>query len=248
MSVLLTLLITLCATVAILNIGRFTRRALFSLSHLEYVNRQLIFQALLFVVAMLVLGGVYLLNAPNLSQLFTPGNISAPAGEVFWLGIAEGESWFGVGASFTFFITLVTSAFIYLKYRKSVGRMAQAVPYIAWILLFALTNSFSEEMIYRMGVIVPLYGSFDRNFILLFSAVAFGVPHLRGMPNGVVGAFMAGFLGWLLAKSVVETGGIFWAWWIHFLQDVVIFSAFVLSEVNKSSDRQSQECDSSVSG
>jgi len=41
-------------------------------------------------------------------------------------------------------------------------------------------------------------------------------------------------LGWLLAKSVIETNGIFWAWFIHFLQDIVIFSAFVLAAVNKS--------------
>jgi hypothetical protein len=40
---------------------------------------------------------------------------------------------------------------------------------------------------------------------------------------------MAGLLGWLLAKSVLETNGIFWAWCIHFLQDIVIFSAFVMA-------------------
>ncbi len=33
---------------------------------------------------------------------------------------------------------------------------------------------------------------------------------------------MAGFLGWLLATSMLQTGGIAWAWGIHFLQDVVI--------------------------
>jgi hypothetical protein len=41
----------------------------------------------------------------------------------------------------------------------------------------------------------------------------------------------------LLAKSVVETNGIFWAWFIHFLQDIVIFSAFVMAAANKSINR-----------
>ncbi|AHF00172.1 hypothetical protein THITH_11215 [Thioalkalivibrio paradoxus ARh 1] len=68
---------------------------------------------------------------------------------------------------------------------------------------------------------------------MLISAIAFGAPHLRGMPNGLIGAIMAGFLGWLLAKSVIETHGIFWAWFIHFVQDVVIFSAFVMAAANK---------------
>lgn len=40
---------------------------------------------------------------------------------------------------------------------------------------------------------------------------------------------MAGLMGWLLAKSVAETNGIFWAWTIHFLQDVVIISALALA-------------------
>jgi len=40
---------------------------------------------------------------------------------------------------------------------------------------------------------------------------------------------MAGFLGWLLARSVVDTRGVFWAWFLHFLQDVVIFTAVVLT-------------------
>jgi uncharacterized protein len=49
-----------------------------------------------------------------------------------------------------------------------------------------------------------------------------------------VGMLLAGFLGWLLAKSVFETQGLFWAWGIHFLQDVVIISAFIISEILKS--------------
>jgi membrane protease YdiL (CAAX protease family) len=231
MTVLITLFITLCATAAILNLGRITKHPGLRVSSREYINRQLLFQVLLFGVAMLFLGAVYLLNAHGLAHFFATGDIAAPAGEVVWLGIGEGESWLGVGASFTFFVTLATTLFVYMKFRKSGGRASQVLPYTLWIVLFALTNSFSEEVIFRLGIIVPLYGSVDRAFILLISALAFGVPHLGGMPNGVVGAMMAGFLGWLLAKSVVETSGIFWAWSIHFLQDVVIFTAFVMSEV-----------------
>lgn len=35
---------------------------------------------------------------------------------------------------------------------------------------------------------------------------------------------MAGFLGFVLARSVVETRGVLGAWLVHFLQDVVIFT------------------------
>jgi uncharacterized protein len=85
------------------------------------------------------------------------------------------------------------------------------------------------EVAFSLGIVVPLYGTVEASYIMLISAIAFGAPHLRGMPNGLIGAVMAGFLGWLLAKSVLETHGIFWAWFIHFLQDVVIFSAFIMA-------------------
>jgi hypothetical protein len=42
-----------------------------------------------------------------------------------------------------------------------------------------------------------------------------------------VGVVLAGFLGWFLAKSVLETRGIGLAWFIHFVLDVIIFVAIL---------------------
>jgi len=39
---------------------------------------------------------------------------------------------------------------------------------------------------------------------------------------------MAGFLGWLLALSLIETQGLLIAWAIHFAQDVVIITSMIL--------------------
>ena len=239
MVVLLTLFIVVGATAVVLNLSRFADKSPFSVSRLEYINTQSKYQALLLGVALLVLFALYFANTANFSAFLAPGNIAAPAKEVSWLGISEGESWLGLGASLTFFITLATSTFTYLQFRRSGGGLKKLLPFLPWVLLFSLSNSFSEEVIYRLGVVVPLVGAIDTSYILLVSAIGFGAPHLRGMPNGIVGALMAGLLGWLLAKSVVETNGIFWAWFIHFLQDVVIFSAFVLAAANKSLNRAS---------
>jgi hypothetical protein len=41
---------------------------------------------------------------------------------------------------------------------------------------------------------------------------------------------LAGFLGWFLAKSIGETHGFFWAWLIHFLQDVVIITGLFFQQ------------------
>jgi membrane protease YdiL (CAAX protease family) len=99
---------------------------------------------------------------------------------------------------------------------------------ILWIILFSLTNSFGEEMIFRLGIVSPLKGLIAPMTIFFISAVLFGIPHFAGMPNGIIGASLAGILGFVLAKSMYETNGFFWAWLIHFLQDLVIIGSLYL--------------------
>lgn len=233
MEVVFSLGLVAVATTVMLNLGSVAGRSPFSVSELHYVNAQLKYQVLLFCVALGVLLILLLLHEENIAIFLASGNLEAQAESVWWLGIDEGMSWLGVGVSLSFVITLGTGAFVYLQFRKSGAAVKELIRYLPWVLLFALSNSFSEEVVYRLGIIVPLYGTIDPGWIMMISAVVFGAPHLRGMPNGLVGAFMAGFLGWLLAKSVLETHGIFWAWLIHFIQDVVIFSAFVMAAANK---------------
>jgi hypothetical protein len=38
-------------------------------------------------------------------------------------------------------------------------------------------------------------------------------------------------MGLILGKAMLETRGLFWAWWIHFLSDVAIFSFLALALV-----------------
>jgi hypothetical protein len=237
MEVMLAFVIVVGATAVILNLGLVASKSPYSVSGLKYINTQSKYQALLLCVAGVVLFCLYLVNAANFWSYLALGNIAAPSKGVAWLLISDNQSWASIGVTLSFFITLVTSSFVYLQFRKSSAGLKQVLPYLPWVLLFSLTNSFSEEVVYRLGIIVPLVGSVDTSYILLFSAAAFGAPHLRGMPNGIVGALMAGFLGWLLAKSMIETNGIFWAWFIHLLQDIPIFSAFVMAAANSTFGR-----------
>jgi hypothetical protein len=54
------------------------------------------------------------------------------------------------------------------------------------------------------------------------------------MPSGVIGVIMAGILGYVLAKSMYETNGFFWAWLIHFIQDILIIGTMYLISTVKS--------------
>lgn len=93
------------------------------------------------------------------------------------------------------------------------------------VLLFAATNAWSEEIFTRFVVVVGLYGKLKPITICWIAAGVFGIPHFFGTPSGIFGVFMSGFLGFVLARSVLETKGMGWAWFIHFLQDVAIFGA-----------------------
>jgi membrane protease YdiL (CAAX protease family) len=93
------------------------------------------------------------------------------------------------------------------------------------VLLFAITNAWSEEIFSRFVIVAGLHGRLQPNAICMISATIFGLGHFYGTPSGIFGVIASGTLGWFLAKSVVETRSLGWALLIHFLQDVVIFGA-----------------------
>lgn len=55
----------------------------------------------------------------------------------------------------------------------------------------------------------------------------FGGPHWFGRPRRLNGVDLAGFLGWFLAMSVLQTGGLGRAVAIHAVQDVVIMTLVI---------------------
>ncbi len=229
---ILALTIATGGTAFMLAIAARIRRKPPRLSTVPAVNFQLGYQAVLLVFAgavLVLLRGIYPLA---FSDLWGIGNPGAPAAPVAWLGIGAGENWRDLGTSLSVAITGVTTLFVWLSFRGSGARLAMLGPYLPLVLLFAAANAFSEEVIFRLGIIVPLLDKVAALPLIALSAVLFGIPHYRGMPNGVTGVLLAAVMGGLLAKSAIETGGMLWAFGIHFLQDVVIISAFVLKSAS----------------
>lgn len=93
------------------------------------------------------------------------------------------------------------------------------------VILFSATNAWSEEIFSRFALVAGLSEKLNPVTICWISGILFGVAHFSGTPGGLSGVFLTGILGWLLAKSVIETRGIGWALIIHFIQDLVIFGA-----------------------
>lgn len=199
----------------------------------SYLSFQLKYQAILLASVFLSLGIIFLLSRSQFLSFFRIGNISAPSSAVNWLGIKNGEKWNGIGINMLVIISLVTATYLFFYFRNMPISWSIVLVNFHWILLFSLLNAFSEEMIFRFGVVTSLNTIVPVSVIILISAISFGIVHFGGTPGGFIGIGLAGVLGFILCKSIIETQGIFWAILIHFVQDVLIISSIVLS--NKSS-------------
>lgn len=226
--IILPILLVIIYAITMLIFGNLVSNIDIKLLNNSYLNRQFMYQIMLLILVLFSILVIYLLNNENFKLYFSIGNISAKASELTIFGIKEGDSWLKTGLLLSFFITLGTGLFMYFPLIESKAEISNLGFGLIWILLFSLTNSFAEEMLFRIGIISPLSGILQPKYLFLISAILFGLPHLAGMPSGIVGACMAGLLGYILAKSVYETQGIFWAWFIHFLQDIVIFGVLYL--------------------
>lgn len=197
------------------------------------INTQNQFQTLKLVLAALVLLLIYLLNPENFARFFRFGDVNTQISKIAWLSVTGNETWLEIATSIGVFITLGTAIFMFFQLKKAGVDYRYFLFSLLWAIPFSMANAFSEEAIFRIGIISPLSGIFSVSIIVLISGVVFGAPHYFGMPSGVVGVLMAGFLGWLLALSLVETQGLFLAWVIHFVQDIVIITSMILMSHQK---------------
>lgn len=196
----------------------------------RYINKQIIYQSTTFFIALIFLLILWFTLNTEFKEYFRKGNISARITPEPKIGIKpkRNENWLHIGSNLTIIITIVTAIIIYFQTIK-VNDIAfiNLVNVLPYSFLFALSNSFVEEIITRFGIVVVLKDKLNDKQIPFVSATVFGTVHYWGNPGGPVGVLVAGFLGWFLTKSIIETKGIFWAWLIHFLQDVIIITALL---------------------
>jgi len=180
-------------------------------------------------VSFLVLGLIFIYDRRNYSLFFRMGDLGARVGPLKLLGLKGTESWKKIGPLIAGLLTGGTLIFMAAEVIGLKGiSHATVIKLLPFVLIFSAANAWSEEIFGRFAVVAGLSGRLKPRTIFWISAGIFGIPHYFGTPGGPIGVLMAGFLGWLLAKAVYETRGMFWAWFIHFVQDVVIFTAQVM--------------------
>ena len=197
------------------------------------LDHELKYQLITFGLTLFILFITFLFNRSNFKTFFSLGKINAEIVPVKYLGInPKGkENWLHLGTNFAIVISIVTAVVIYFQVIHGQDISPAITSFIPWAIFFALINSFVEEMIFRFSLVSVLFQQMNTDYILILSGLIFGLVHYFGIPSGIPGVLMAGFLGWFLAKSIVETKGIFWAWLIHFLQDVIIFTGLFIEKL-----------------
>lgn len=162
------------------------------------------------------------------------GYFGAPTENFQWLGIKDGTLWNEAVITFLVFPLIITTVVVYFQVMRNAKvtprQIFRSLP--AAILLSAF-NSFTEEIIFRVIGIEGLSSVLSISVMAILSGLWFGIPHYFGTPGKIPGVLMAGFLGWIAAISILETGGIAVAWGIHFVQDVPIITMLLAVAVKK---------------
>jgi hypothetical protein len=183
------------------------------------------------IVTGVIIAVLYLIKKNRAAFFLVKGKISAPVEPVRWLGVGNGENWKIFGLILSLCISLGTLAFLVIAGRPPLDIVIKVLPFLPAVLLAAALNAFNEEMTYKASFLSVLEGPVGKKQALLLMAAFFGIFHYYGIPYGIIGVIMAGFLGWILGKSMLETRGFFWAWFIHFLQDVMIFTFLAIGSI-----------------
>jgi hypothetical protein len=178
-------------------------------------------------ITLLVIVALWALKGRRSEFFLAMGNLGSPVEAVRWLGIGQGMSWRLFGWVIAVGAAVAAPLAALLALRPAADVLAHAVPQLPAILFLAAVNAFNEEVWYRATLLSTLPQVIGKSGALAIGAVFFGLAHyLYGVPRGLIGALLTGFLAWLLGKSVMETRGLFWAWFIHFLPDIAIFALF----------------------
>jgi hypothetical protein len=224
------LLLIVLLTISLVIVSSSTKGILIFKNLSEVINKQIIYQSITLLGTFFFLFVLWMTKKKELKTYFQKGNISAEIIPEPIIGIKPkpNENWFHIGINFSIIVSVVTAIVIYFQIISENGiSLRDILKVLPFSVVFALSNAFVEESITRLGVVVVLKDIIKDKTIPLISAGIFGVAHYWGNPDGLLGILAAVFLGWVLSKSILETKGIFWAWLIHFQQDVIIFSVIL---------------------
>jgi len=175
-------------------------------------------------VTLLMIGVLLVMGFKRRNFFLTRGHLRAPIEPVRWLGFPKADPWPVFGLQWGLYVAVALAVVQYFALRPSGDLMLKVIPILPSILFYAALNAFNEELTYRAPMLATLEPVSGSKQALWLSAYFFGIAHYFGTPGGLFGGMASIFMGWILGKGMIETRGLFWTWWIHFLSDIAIFT------------------------
>lgn len=185
-----------------------------------------------FVMALVIFTGLLIFKKHPRNFFVVKGDINAAVKPIKWLGIKEGSSWRKFGPEFGLYLTVGLVIFLLIAGGIPSGTsLSGAVVFIPLIIIMACNNAFFEELLCRASFLSVLENVIGGKHSLMITSVLFGIGHYYGVPYGILGVLLSWFLGYILAKSMLETRGFFWAFIIHIVMDVFIYFSMSMGSI-----------------
>lgn len=225
-------LVRFLIAVALLNFAwGFVAPTLANLPAVRAVTDNVSWGARLFLSRTFTLAGAVLVGLTLIGSRLTRrdlflciGNPAAPARPIPFLGLRKPLPWTWVGPAFIVVFALVLAPYLYLTVHPNFSASDRIARTFFWSLAVASLNAASEEFQFRSVLLAHLGRVFRPGETILLTAAFFGIGHYYGQPSGPLGVAMAAFAGWIWARSMIDTRGGLWAFVIHMVQDIVIFT------------------------
>lgn len=176
------------------------------------------------VVMLLVLLGMGLKRR---DFYLTVGNLKATAEPERWGIPRKPETWPGFGGRYALIIVTLFLLFMIPALQPSLSNLS--VGLVLFAALCAVMNAFAEEFLYRSALLPQVLPLFGKGASLILVAAWFGFAHYFGVPSGITGVILTTIGGWIFAKSMVETRGMGWPLFLHFVSDFTVFVVVLLA-------------------
>jgi hypothetical protein len=183
------------------------------------------------IPAMMILSFLLVTGRRRRHFFLVKGNTHAIVEQSRLISTKKPEPWIKVALIFTVIFATVTAVFLFGAYGIPWSAFTVNWRLFPIALLVATMNAFNEEFTLRAAPLGELEPTIGKSASLLATAAYFGLGHYYGVPNGVIGVLLSGFLGWFLGKSMLETKGFFVAWLVHFITDIPIFVFFIVGRI-----------------
>jgi hypothetical protein len=156
------------------------------------------------------------------------GNPNAPGQPTRLLLLKEPTPWNRIIRKFLPVYIIIVLIVLGIQVLPISRQFSQILIYLPAIVIAAAINAFGEEFEFRSMPLVRLERVFGPGLAIIMTAALFGLLHYFGQPGGLFGVLLAGYLGWIAAKSMIETRGFVWAFLIHFVGNFIIYSFWAM--------------------